>query len=537
MTRKFSSTWILAFIVALVFVARLLLAMRFDLIPDETLYAWQSATNPFSFCPHPPLTLLMVKAGIAIFGKTALGVRFFPLLLNTLSVVPMFLLAREVGNSQKTDGSNVAFWSVLAFLAAPIYFALGAITTPDVPQLFFWLCGLLCVWRAFDTNQMRWWIATGIAVGVGLFVKYILILFFPALFLTLLLAPQWRPYLKTFKPYVAVLVALLLFVPPFLHFEYSNHWMTLGYHLGSRQNRQWPNAHDILSYQGIHAAYYSPLLYVGLICGTVWALRRGREKRDASLIFLGCFAAVPWLFFSLIASLTERGLSREQWDAPSYLAAMIAAVLMAHFKIAESQTQSAWRKWRAAAISLGFALSLVVVSEATLTVFSRVLGKAPFLSNLVYTHDMARQIDARIVEQRAQPNGFRPDFTVGDNFTSALAYAFYGKEIARFYTSGREFNAGYGLVGVLKPIEIDDAFLARERGRNALFFSEDAHPSAKSPPSIERQRQRLQPCFASVTLEKPLDIFYQKHFVTRFYVWQCRGLRKTPSSWIATSPN
>ena len=569
----------------LVFVARLAMAVQLNLFPDETLYAWQSETMPGSFSPHPPGVLLMVRTGIALLGKTELGVRIFPLLLSTLCVVPMWLLAREIGLSQhasapqsvsdsrNSDSRNVkhsrdeeraqttAFWSVLALLAAPIYFAFGAITTPDGGQLFFWLCGLLFVWRALNTNRMRWWVATGAIIGMGLFVKYILILFFPALFLCLLLTPQWRRKLFSPGPYVAIVVALLLFLPPFLAFEYSSGWMTVQYHLGDRQNKQAINLLEVAIYQGIHAAYLSPLLYIGAIWGAIWALRQGVKSdkvvRDAvngdavnsdavngaevngdevkegraALIFLFCFAAVPYLFFALIASVTKRDLSREQWDAPSYLSALVAGVLMVQHKMMQHTMHGArglrWQKWGVAAICLGFAMSLGTVLEATGNLWSRALSKPPFLSKLLYSREMAHQIDERV--RSASP---KPDYVVGGNFTTTLAYAFYGREVRRFYTVGHNFNARYGLVDVLRSIEIDSDFARREQGRNALVVFE----RGGDPLELRRWRQQrtdnLRAAFTSVREEPPLEIRHQGRFVTRFYLWQCRGLEKIPAGWL-----
>lgn len=580
----------LAAIVTLVFVARLALAVRFNLFPDETLYAWQSETMPGSFCPHPPGVLLMVRLGIALLGKTELGVRIFPLLLNTLSVVPMWLLAREVGAAQnaavaqnvgtskergaaqgndlqngdsrnKERAETTAFWSVLAMLAAPLYFAFGAITTPDGGQLFFWLCGLLLAWRALNTNQMRWWIAVGAAIGVGLFVKYILILFFPALFLCLLLTPQWRRRLLSPGPYVAVIVALLLFLPPFLRFEYSNDWMTVHYHLGQRQNKQAVNLLDVAVYQGIHAAYLSPLLYIGAIWGAMWALRRGLKgdkgqsnevkgdcvKGDsakcdsvkegrAALVFLFCFAAVPYLFFALIASFTRRDLSREQWDAPSYLTALVAGVLMVQHKVQQVRSLR-WRKWGMAAICLGFAMSMCMVIEATGNLFSRILNKPPFLSNLVYTREMAVQVDKRVRDERVRDErvrsaSFKPDVLVGGTFTTTLAYAFYGREVRRYYTIGQKFNARYGLVGVLRSIEIEPDFAQREGGRNVLLIIERPGDPVKARLWRQQQMRDLRAAFTSVQEEAPLEIRYRNRFVTRFYLWQCRGLKKIPAGWL-----
>jgi hypothetical protein len=542
--RNFQRWPILLGIALLVFVARLALATHFDLFADETLYAWQSSVMPGSFCPHPPGVLLMVKAGMALLGKTEPGVRLFPMLLSTLMLVPLWLLARDIGEATESgSGKRIAFWTCLAALAAPIYFALGVVTTPDGSQLFFWIWALFFAWHALDTGHVKWWLLCGIAVGLGLFVKYILVLFIPALFLCLMLVPQWRAHLKTPGPWLCMLAALALFVPPFLNHEYSHGWITVAYHLQSRQTRQLPALADIGVYQGIHAAYYSPLLYMAALAGFIWAGREGWKRRDGNLLFLFCFAAVPYVFFALIAAVTERGLSREQWDAPAYATALLAAVLWAHSRQKVSQENlrpgesdderkrrtrhaGSIQRWGIAALGLGFMMSLMVMTEGVNGAISKTIGSKPLLTSLIGARQMAHAIDAQV-----EAGTVRPDFLVGNNFSTALSYAFYGRDLP-YFTIGGKYNAKYGLVQVLRPIEIGPGFIKEHRGQSALLVVEEHIRPRKAALRRIGTLRELKPHFRSVRSGEPIDVHLFGHRVKRYGTFLCSGLMSTPQSWI-----
>ena len=563
-----SSRRLLAAVIFCATFIRFFAAWKLELFPDETLYAWQSSTMPSSFCPHPPIVLMMCKAGITLWGHNEFGVRFFSVLFSTLMLWPLWIVAREIGDSvQNSNGENsnsgnsggassggesVAFWTVLAAVAAPLYFTFGAITTPDGVQLLFWATALLSAWRALNTAQLKWWLATGVVLGIGLFAKYVLILFLPALLCCLLLAPQWRPQLKTAAPWLCIFFALIIFLPPFLRHEYLNDWITTHYHLSSRQTRQFPNGRDIGVYQLYHIAYYSPLLYALALVATIWALREGWKTRASGLVFVASFAVVPYIFFALIASVTARGLSREQWDAPAYLAAFIAFALWAqHADKGETLSEmfNKRARWQTAAVATGFAMSFLVLGESAFMMLSAPLGQIPFINGVYGAKPLSQAIDVR--QSNAQfikannekpdqnavfPTGFRADILVGDNFASTLSYAFYGSRLP-FYTAGEKFNQKYGLVNVLNRIEImsnaSPSFAQLHQGQNILYIEGKDDRKYKQKQQVRRILDSLRPHFRTVHFGRPIEIRRGRQYVRSFLSVECEGLTSTPEVWVS----
>lgn len=516
--RKPGAGAVLLLITVVLLLSRLAIALSFDLFPDEALYAWLAAHAPLGFTPHPPGIPLLVRAGTFLLGKTELGVRVFPMLLTTLTLVPLYLLARDVG------GGRVAFWSVLAAAAVPSYFAFGAVTTPDGTQLFFWTLSLYFTFKALETSRLSWWILAGAAVGVGLYVKYVIILYYPSLLLCLLLVPRWRAHLRSRGPYVSLAVALLIFTPVAIGHEYATHFAAARYHLSERQTLQPPSLKGIVTYQLLHAGYLSPLLYFGLLAAMIWAGVHGVRKQDHRLLFLFCFSAVMFVFFLLIAAVTKRVLHREHWDAPAYVAALIAAAMI-------MQTASPQRKgkrvYAGLALALGFAMSTVYVLEGATGLGSRLTGSRPRFTGLLGWRAMAEGVDELMTDDA---------FFLAETFPCALAYAFYGRQTKRVYTVNREYSAKYGLVGVLRSIDASQR-LTRERGRDAIYVAEVDSPSrSRLPDALIARTQTLRRAFASVEQVRPIPVLRHRQEVKWFYVLRCRKLRMTLLLSLSSAP-
>src|ERR671933_566082 len=63
-----------------------LLQSYFTELQDDEAYYWvYSKFLTWGYFDHPPMIAVLIKAGTALFSKE-LGVRFFPIILNTLTL-------------------------------------------------------------------------------------------------------------------------------------------------------------------------------------------------------------------------------------------------------------------------------------------------------------------------------------------------------------------------------------------------------------------------------------------------------------------
>src|SRR5882724_10330037 len=87
---------------------------RIPLDPDESYYWEWSRRLALGYYDHPPAIAYLIRAGTAIFGPTALGVRFVPVLANLGGGLILVLLARRLG------GPRAGLDAALLVLSLPI---------------------------------------------------------------------------------------------------------------------------------------------------------------------------------------------------------------------------------------------------------------------------------------------------------------------------------------------------------------------------------------------------------------------------------
>ena len=189
-------------------VLRLVLAATLPLAPDEAYYfLWSQDLQP-GYLDHPSMVALLIRAGVFCFGDTPLGIRLFgPLLAAAGSV-----LLWDAG--ERLFPHRHAGVMAAALLNATLMVGVGSIImTPDTPLLFFWTAGLAAFARLITSGNPRWWLVIGVVMGLALYSKYTALLFIAAAFIWLVTSTEGRAALRTPWPWVAVVLALLVFAP------------------------------------------------------------------------------------------------------------------------------------------------------------------------------------------------------------------------------------------------------------------------------------------------------------------------------------
>ena len=186
------------------------------LLNDEAYYWAYSNFLDWGYFDHPPMIAALIKAGFFLFHNE-LGVRFFILILNTLTIVVVYnLLPRR---------NDRLFYAIVCSIG--VLQIGGFIAVPDIPLIFF-VALFFLVYKNFIASPS--WVNTvllGIIMALMLYSKYhgVLIILF-----TLISNPA---LLKNARAYVAVLIAALLFVPH-IYWEYQHGFPSVQYQLIER---------------------------------------------------------------------------------------------------------------------------------------------------------------------------------------------------------------------------------------------------------------------------------------------------------------
>jgi dolichol-phosphate mannosyltransferase len=204
-------------IVLLSFALRLAYLGQTPLLPNEAYY-WDYAQHlDYGYLDHPPMIALAIALGTRLFGDSEFGVRILGLACSLLTVGFGFALANSL------YGRSAAFVAALAIAVLPYYFCGAIVMEPDVLLAPAWAAALYYFERALRHDRRAAWWGVGFAMGLGLLSKYTIALLAPSALVVMILEPRLRRQLARPGPYLAALLALLLF-SPVIYWNARNQW-------------------------------------------------------------------------------------------------------------------------------------------------------------------------------------------------------------------------------------------------------------------------------------------------------------------------
>ena len=117
---------------------------------------------------HPPLSKALIALGIMSFGDNGFGWRLPSVLAGTFTLVLVYLLTRRLSDDK------TAFLAAFLLGFENLWFTHSSIAMLDIVAFFFSTLGIYFVVRD------RWWLA-GIALGVGMLAKEVVLMVILAL--------------------------------------------------------------------------------------------------------------------------------------------------------------------------------------------------------------------------------------------------------------------------------------------------------------------------------------------------------------------
>ena len=282
---------------------------RTDLYPDEAQY-WVWAQHPaLGYFSKPPMVAWIIAAVTSVFGDTGPAVRLAAPLLHFATAMTIY------GSARLLYDPRTGFWASVTYAALPGVSASAAIMSTDAPMLLCWAAALYAFLRARASGDLRWWLAVGIAIGLGLLSKYAMAYWLLCAFLFTLAIREERKHL----PMLLGATALgLVFYAPNFFWNYSNGFASY-HHTEANASLGGTLFHplNLVEFFGAQFGVFGPLLFAALIAMIVLAGRTIRDRRTALLI---CFTLPP---LALMLGLSLLSRAQPNWAAPSYVAATI----------------------------------------------------------------------------------------------------------------------------------------------------------------------------------------------------------------------
>jgi 4-amino-4-deoxy-L-arabinose transferase-like glycosyltransferase len=296
---------------------RLMFAGLIPLFGDEAYYWEWSRHLAAGYFDHPPGIPILIRGGTTLLGATSLGVRLMPVLAGLAAALATAGVARRIGSEQS------ALRAAIIITCMPLAAAGLVLATPDSPLLATTAVAIYTVVRALQSPpasraSLWWWTATGLALGLAFCSKYTSILMPVGVTLAVLSRRSLRARLREPGPYVACVVATLVFLPV-LRWNAAHGWVSFGFQL--HHGLAAPARRDVFAplkrlgdMIGGQAGLVSPILFVLFAIAAVRGLRRSAS--DATYV-LAMVATFTFLFFCYSAT---RQRVEANWPAPAYIA-------------------------------------------------------------------------------------------------------------------------------------------------------------------------------------------------------------------------
>lgn len=256
-----SDTLAVLAVAAAVAVLHLLTNQRYGFHRDELQFLSDARHLDWGFVAYPPLTPFLERISLAVFGLSPVGLRLFSVASQALAILVTGLMARELGGGRL---AQVA--AALAVALSPLPLFEGTEFQYTSFDYLWWVLIAYFVIRLLKTENPRWWLAIGAAMGVGLLTKYS-IAFFIAGILGGLLLTRARRFLLSGWFWAGMALALAIFLPNLLwqarHGFISLHFLQ---HIHTRDIREG-RANGFLRHQVLICAnlFAAPLWIAGLL--------------------------------------------------------------------------------------------------------------------------------------------------------------------------------------------------------------------------------------------------------------------------------
>jgi hypothetical protein len=336
---------ILAFLALAVILLHMLTNGQYGFHRDELLTFTNARHLAWGYVVYPPMTPFLGRVELELFGTSLKGFRLFPAMSQGLVLLLTGLAARELGG--KREAQLVA--ALAAVIAGPSLVS-GWFLSYSSFDFLWWVLVAYFVIRLLKSEDSRWWLAIGAAIGLGMMAKYAMAFLVLGVAGGMLLTPA-RRYLKSPWLWCGAALALLIMLPN-LVWQMQHHFVSLEF-LKSIHARdiRWGWTNNFLLNQFWKC---TSIVTVPLWCAGLWYLFAVPDGKR--------YRMLGWVYVvRLLTFLVARG--RDYYLAPAYPMLLAAGAVWGERWVSSLSTRSALTVRRTTWIALAVAgLATVAVT-------------------------------------------------------------------------------------------------------------------------------------------------------------------------------
>lgn len=276
------TTAILLLLAALTVAFHFAIGNRYGFHRDELQFLFDARHLAWGYVAYPPLTSFLGRIAIALFGISPAAFRLPASIADATSLVLTALLARQMGGRRPAQ--------IIALLAGlAILLVVGSLMQYVSFDYLSWTLVALFTAMVLRTENPRWWLAAGAAVGMGILSKYAIAFPVVSLIAGLALLPSQRHHLRSRWFWYGTGLALVI-ASPHLIWEARHHFITV-------QMEQFVHARDVG--EGRAQGYWTDQLKfmalgLPIVAAGLWWLLRSARFRLLAFLYLG-----PLILFAL----------------------------------------------------------------------------------------------------------------------------------------------------------------------------------------------------------------------------------------------
>jgi len=240
----------------------------------------------WGFVAYPPITPLIGRLELTLFGTSLIGFRFFAAVAVSVVMVLAGLIAQQLGGGRREQ-----VLAALATCVAPVALAQGAVFQY---VSFDYLWGALATYflvKLCKTGDARWWLGIGLALGLGMETRYTAGFWTVGIVAGVLLSDA-RKYLASKWLWIGVGISVVLFLPNVI-WQAKHDWISLDFlkHLHERDVRQGRNKGFLLG----QILLCVNLVTVPLVALGLWFLSAREQGKKYALV--GWMVLATFLLF------------------------------------------------------------------------------------------------------------------------------------------------------------------------------------------------------------------------------------------------
>ena len=202
--------WPVLAIAGAIVLLHLLTNGRYGFHRDELQFLTDARHMDWGFVAYPPMTPFIEHVSMSVFGLSLVGLRLVSVLAQATAIIVTALMACELGG-----GRLAQVTAAFAVALSPLPLFEGTEFQYSSFDYLWWVLIAYFTIRLLKSENPRWWLAIGAAIGLGLLTKYSIVFYIAGILAGTALT-RARRYFASGWFWGGIALALVIFLPNFI---------------------------------------------------------------------------------------------------------------------------------------------------------------------------------------------------------------------------------------------------------------------------------------------------------------------------------